>query len=71
MCKSDPPTILGELNNLGIHEFQPRKPVHLGALTEDEFNAAIEKGMADLAEGRVVTSETVANNMRLDYFNSE
>ena len=43
------------------------KPLAAGSLPEEEFNAEIEKGFADLAEGRTVSAERVANRMRRDY----
>jgi len=44
-----------------------RKPLALGSLSEDELNAEIEKGFADLAAGRVVSAENVAEKMRRNY----
>ncbi|MDD3315721.1 MAG: hypothetical protein PHH05_09560 [Syntrophaceticus sp.] len=38
-----------------------------GTLTEEQFNAEIEKGLADLNAGRVVSAENVADRMRQDY----
>ncbi|MCL2164612.1 MAG: type II toxin-antitoxin system RelB/DinJ family antitoxin [Oscillospiraceae bacterium] len=43
------------------------KPLSLGSLSEEEFNAEIEKGFADLINGRVVSAESVAERMRQDY----
>jgi len=43
------------------------KPLSVGTLTEEEFNAEIEKGLADLTAGRVVSAENVAERMRQDY----
>ena len=43
------------------------KPLAMGSLTEDEFNAEIEKGFVDLANGRVVSAEIVAERMRQHY----
>ena len=43
------------------------KPLAAGSLTEEEFNAEIEKGFTDLAEGRTVSAESVADRMRQDY----
>ena len=43
------------------------KPLVAGSLTEEEFNAEIEKGFADLADGRIVSAESVADTMRRDY----
>ena len=43
------------------------KPLSVGTLTEEQFNAEIEKGLADLTAGRVVSAESVADRMRRDY----
>ena len=43
------------------------KPLSIGTLTDSQFNAEIEKGFADIAEGRVVSEESVAARMRQDY----
>ena len=43
------------------------KPLSVGTLTEEQFNAEIEKGLADLTDGRVVSAENVAERMRQDY----
>ena len=43
------------------------KPLSVGTLTEEQFNAEIEKGLADLTAGRVVSAENVAERMRQDY----
>ncbi len=43
------------------------KPLSVGALTEEQFNAAIEKGLADLTAGKVVSAESVAARMHQDY----
>lgn len=43
------------------------KPLSMGTLTEEQFNAEIEKGLADLTAGRVVSAENVAERMRQDY----
>ena|GEM_PF-3575743 len=40
------------------------KPVAMGALSEEELNAEIEKGYADFLAGRVVSAESVAENVR-------
>lgn len=44
-----------------------KKPLSVGTLTEEQFNAEIEKGLADLTAGRVVSAENVAERMRQDY----
>ncbi|NLV20462.1 MAG: type II toxin-antitoxin system RelB/DinJ family antitoxin [Syntrophomonadaceae bacterium] len=43
------------------------KPPSVGTLTEEQFNAEIEKGLADLTAGRVVSAEKVADRMRQEY----
>ncbi|QGU00415.1 DNA-damage-inducible protein J [Candidatus Syntrophocurvum alkaliphilum] len=39
----------------------------ISALTEEQFNAEIEKGLSDLIDGRVVSAESVAEKMSRDY----
>jgi len=43
------------------------RTVCLGALSEDEFNAEIEKGFADMDAGRVIPSAQVRERMRQQY----
>lgn len=43
------------------------KPLSVGTLTQEQFNAEIEKGLADLTAGKVVSAENVADRMRQDY----
>lgn len=43
------------------------KPLSVNWLTEEQFNAEIEKGLADVTAGRVVSAESVAERMRQDY----
>ncbi|WP_027365913.1 type II toxin-antitoxin system RelB/DinJ family antitoxin [Desulfotruncus alcoholivorax] len=43
------------------------KPLSVGTLTEEQFNAEIEKGLADLTAGKIVSAENVADRMRQDY----
>ncbi len=43
------------------------QPLSVSMLTEEQFNAAIEKGLADLTAGRVVSAENIAERMRQDY----
>ncbi len=43
------------------------KPVAIGSLSEEHFNAEIEKGLADLTSGKVASAENVAERMRRDY----
>jgi len=40
------------------------KPLAIGALGEEQFNAEIEKGLADLATGKVVSADRVAERMQ-------
>ena len=39
----------------------------MSALSEEEFNAEIEKGLADIREGRVISAQSVADKMHRDY----
>ena len=43
------------------------KLLAVDSLTEEEFNVEIEKGFADLAEGRTLSAECVADRMRRTY----
>ncbi len=43
------------------------KPLSVGTLTEEQFNAEIEKGLADLTAGKIISAENVAERMRRDY----
>lgn len=43
------------------------QPLSVSKLTEEQFNAAIEKGLDDLTAGRVVSAESVAERIRQDY----
>ncbi|MBS3947143.1 MAG: type II toxin-antitoxin system RelB/DinJ family antitoxin [Dethiobacter sp.] len=43
------------------------KPLSLGNLSEEQLNAEIERGLADLAAGRVASADSVADRMRRDY----
>lgn len=43
------------------------KPLSMGELSEEQFNAEMEKGFADIAAGRVVPAEEVAAKLRRDY----
>ena len=42
-------------------------PVNLSSLTDEEFDAEIGKGMNDIISGRVLSAETVMDNMRREY----
>ena len=44
-----------------------RAPLALGALSDDEFDAEIEKGLSDLASGKTVSADKVADRMRRDF----
>lgn len=44
-----------------------RKPLDMSVLSEEEFNTEIEKGLADIIEGRVVSVKSVADKMHRDY----
>ena len=43
------------------------KPLSVGTLTKEQFNAEIEKGLADLASGKVASADSVSDRMRRDY----
>lgn len=43
------------------------QPLSVNMLTEEQFNAAIEKGLDDLTAGRVASAESVAERMSQDY----
>lgn len=43
------------------------KPLSVGTLSEEQFNAEIEKGLSDLASGKVVSADGVTDRMRRDY----
>jgi len=45
----------------------PRKPVCMGALTEDELNAEIQKGFDDFEAGRVTSAKRVREEMQRLY----
>lgn len=42
-------------------------PLVVGSLSEAQFNAEIEKGLSDLAAGKVASTEKVADRMRRDF----
>ena len=44
-----------------------RKPMALGSLSEEEFNAEIEKGFADMAAGRMRPAAVVFADLKRDY----
>ncbi len=43
------------------------KPLAIGSLSDEHFNAEIEKGLVDLTTGRVASTDRVAERMRQDY----
>lgn len=43
------------------------KPLALGSLSDEQFNTEIEKGFADLAAGKIVAADSVAERMRRDF----
>lgn len=43
------------------------KPLAYGALTKEQFNAEMEKGMADIQAGRVYTTDEVEAEMKRDF----
>ncbi|SHI17583.1 DNA-damage-inducible protein J [Sporobacter termitidis DSM 10068] len=43
------------------------QPLSAGALSEEQFNAEIEKGLADLRMGKTTPAESVADRMHRDY----
>ena len=48
-------------------KLQQNKPLFLGNLSEENFNAEIEKGLVDLSAGRVASADRVAEKIRWDY----
>jgi DNA-damage-inducible protein J len=42
-------------------------PLSLSTLSEEQFNAEIEKGLAELTARQVVTADSVADRMQRDY----
>jgi len=43
------------------------KPVAYASLTEEQFNAEIEKGLSDLSYGKVISAQNVAEKINQDY----
>ena len=43
------------------------KPVAYGSLTKEQFDAEMEKGMADIREGRVYTADEVEAELKRDF----
>lgn len=44
-----------------------KQPLAYGSLTKQQFNAEIEKGMADIAAGRLISAADVRAKMRETY----
>lgn len=44
-----------------------KKPLSVSKLTEEQFNVEIEKGLADVIAGKVVSVESVADRMEREY----
>jgi len=42
-------------------------PLVYSSLTKEQFDSEIEKGMADIREGRVYSADSVEAEMRRDY----
>jgi DNA-damage-inducible protein J len=43
------------------------QPLAIGNLSEEQFNAVIEKGFRDLTDGKVIPADRLAEEMRRDY----
>lgn len=43
------------------------KPLAFGALTKEQRDAELEKGMADIREGRVHSAQSVMDELKRDY----
>ena len=43
------------------------QPLAMGSLSEEQFNSEIEKGLRDLAAGKVIPADRLAEDMRRDY----
>ena len=43
------------------------KPLVFGSLSDEQFDDEIEKGLTDLATGKIASADTVADRMRRDY----
>jgi len=44
-----------------------RRPIDMGALTKEQFDAEIEKGFADMVTGRMRSADEVFTEIRRDY----
>ena len=45
----------------------PQHPLDVGDMTEEQFNAELEKGYADMKAGRTKDAKTVFSYIRKDY----
>ena len=61
-------------NNISHNQVMPGRNdddaqplIEVQSLTEAQFNAEIEKGFADLAAGKVISADSVADKMRREY----
>ncbi len=43
------------------------KPLTIGTMSDGQFNTEIEKGLAELSAGKIVTAKNVAMRMQEDY----
>lgn len=43
------------------------KPIHLGEISEEQFNIEIEKAITDLANKKISSADKVAERMHQDY----
>ena len=44
-----------------------RKPLALGTLTKEQLDAELDKGMADIREGRTYSAQSVLDELERDY----
>ena len=42
-------------------------PLYAGSLSDEQFDAEIEKGLTDIYAGSIISSESVEDRMRRDY----
>ena len=43
------------------------QPINISTLTEDQLNAELEKGYADITSGRARAAKSVFDDIRTDY----
>ena len=48
-------------------EKNPNKPLTISSMSDEQINTEIEKGLVDLASGKITSAETVAERMRRDF----